>query len=139
MSFTAPDVPPADPATPPVADPAPTPPAPDPTSTVPDAPQAPAPEPTPPVAAPPAPVQPVRVDGTNRRDDNDGLEGGFVEVVAGEFKGLLGSFISVEKTDPATGYPEIIIVRARDHAGDHDLVSVAYADCRPVLGYHGGR
>lgn len=134
MSFTAPDMPPADET---VSEPVPAPvvETPDPTPVAVEAPQEPAPQPVQPVA----PVQPIRVDGTNRRSDEDGLEGGFVEIVSGDYVGVVGSFLSVVKYDTTTGYPETILVRARDHAGDHDLVSVAYADCRPVLGYQGGR
>ena len=72
----------------------------------------------------------VHVDNRTRRSDKDGLEGHFVVVVSGEHKGLRGVFREVASTEK-DGYPKRILVRARDHAGDEDLVTVNYADVRP--------
>jgi hypothetical protein len=57
------------------------------------------------------------------------LEGHFVDVVAGEHKGLWGLFQSILKRDK-DGEPSEILVRNRDHAGDKDLVTVAHKDAR---------
>lgn len=75
-------------------------------------------------------VQPVRVDGRNRRSDNDALEGGFCQVVDGRFKGRKGVFVSVTKHDPNTGYPTQVVVRTRDNEYQH--LSVPYSSIRPL-------
>ena len=82
---------------------------------------------------------PVRVDNKSRRSDDDALEGGWVDVVSGEHKGVRGAFASVTDYDPKTGYPKTILVRNRDHASDTGDVAVEYADARPAANYHGGR
>lgn len=87
------------------------------------------------VAAQPV-VQPVQVDGRNRKSDEDGLEGHFVNVVDGEHKGRLGAFVSVVERE-ADGYPKQILVRTRDEY--NQLLSVAYKHVRHAGDYHGGR
>ena len=79
---------------------------------------------------------PVRVDNRTRRSDEDAIEGAFVDVVAGEYKGRRGAFASVLESDPKTGYPTLILVRTRD--ADNLLIPVKYADVRPTE-YTGGR
>ena len=88
-----------------------------------------------PVAFTPAPaarkaqnVQPVKVDGRNRRSDDDALEGGFCEIVAGEHDGVHGTFDQVVEYDHA-GYPVKVLVKPRD-AATATLV-VNYSDVRP--------
>lgn len=95
-----------------------------------------------PAEAPPAtagPVQPVRVDNMSRRSGDDALEGGWVLVVDGPHKGVVGAFVNVDSYDESTGYPKTILLRARDHNGPVDLAVVDYADCRPATPYVGGR
>ena len=81
--------------------------------------------------APAAVATPVKVDGTNRRDDEDALEGLFCEIVSGEFAGRWGVFDHVLEYDAATGYPKQIVVITRD--AHNESLSVAYSDCRPSL------
>lgn len=83
-----------------------------------------------PDAAPPA-ITVVRVDNFTRRSDEDALEGAMCKVVSGPHAGLRGTFVSAVVVDQETKWPEVILVRARDHAGDDDLVTVNYADVRP--------
>lgn len=75
------------------------------------------------------PAQPVKVDGRNRRSDDDALEGYFVDVVSGYRQGSFGSFERVLKYGK-DGYPTQILVRTRDE--DNELISVAYRDVRPA-------
>lgn len=86
-----------------------------------------------------APAATVHVDNRTRRSGDDALEGGWVDVVSGEHKGLRGAFLSVERYDKKTGYPATIRVRNRDLTGDVDTVVVNYADARPAENYLGGR
>lgn len=74
------------------------------------------------------PPQPIKVDGRTRRSDDDGLEGGFVDVVDGEHEGRFGSFFRVLQ-HAADGYPKLILVKTRD--AENELLSVAYAHVRP--------
>jgi hypothetical protein len=76
--------------------------------------------------------QPVRVDGRNRRSDDDALEGALVNVVAGPHKGRVGVFLQVATYDHETGFPSRILVRTRDD--EHELIPVAYGDVRPKVG-----
>lgn len=76
-------------------------------------------------------AHPVFVDGTNRRSDNDGLEGQKVEIVEGDHKGRKGVFLKTETYDPQTGYPVQIIVRT-DADDKYELLSVPYASVRPL-------
>jgi hypothetical protein len=87
------------------------------------------------VAAAPS-AQPVQVDGRNRKAGDDGLEGHFVNVVAGEHAGRVGAFIKVLERE-ADGFPKQILVRTRDEF--NQLLSVAYADVKHAGDYHGGR
>jgi hypothetical protein len=85
----------------------------------------------------PAPVvQPVVVDNFTRRDDNDALLGGWVDVVAGDHQGRRGWYMADLTNDPETGYPSTVLVRTRD--ADSIDVDVNYADIRPTA-YTGGR
>jgi hypothetical protein len=79
--------------------------------------------------------QPVRVDGRNRRNANDGLEGHFVDVVDGEHKGRFGAFTEVAEREK-DGYPKTILVRTRDEF--NELLTVAYEHVRHSQS-HGGR
>lgn len=83
----------------------------------------------------PVKVQPVRVDGTNCRSDDDAREGCFVTIIAGEYTGRLASFEQVQSYGK-DGYPTEIIVRTRD--ADSMWLSVPYADVRPAA-TNGGR
>ncbi len=89
------------------------------------------------VAAEPVPA--VTVDNTTRRSDDDALEGSFVRVIAGEHAGTVGAYLSTLEHDATTGYPTLVLVRNRDHAGDVDLFAVPYTDVRPAVGFNGGR
>lgn len=82
-----------------------------------------------------ATVHPIRVDGRNRRTDDDALEGSFVTIVAGEHEGRLASFEQVQSYGK-DGYPTEVVVRTRD--ADSLLLSVPYADIRPAA-TNGGR
>lgn len=73
--------------------------------------------------------EPIRVDGRNRRSDEDGLEGHFVQVVAGDHQGLFGTFEEVVEAGE-DGYPETILVTPR--TAPNDRVEVAYKDVRPA-------
>jgi len=75
-------------------------------------------------------VAPVRVDGRNRRTDDDALEGAQCEIVKGDLKGTEGVFTQVQRYDPESGYPTQVIVRTDDD--NYELVSVPYADIRPA-------
>jgi hypothetical protein len=77
-------------------------------------------------------AQPIRVDGRNCRSDDDALEGGFVNVVAGPYKGRVGVFTQVLTYSDVTGYPTKILVRTRDD--EHELIGVEYASVRPKVG-----
>ena len=90
-------------------------------------------------SATPTVAAPVTVNNQTRRSDEDGIEGGWVEVVSGPHKGVRGSFLSVTEYDKKSGYPKTILVQERDFASDKGVVSVDYGDCRPALDYHGGR
>lgn len=76
-------------------------------------------------------AHPVRVDGTNRRSDDDALEGHKVKIVEGDYKDRKGVFLSVERHDPSTGYPSQVIVRTSDD--ENQLLSVPYGSIRPDL------
>lgn len=76
-------------------------------------------------------AHPVRVDGTNRRSDDDALEGSKVKIVAGDYKDRKGVFLKVEQHDPKSGYPAQVIVRTSDD--EHQYLSVPYESIRPDL------
>lgn len=71
-------------------------------------------------------VSPVHVDNRSRTEDTDPLEGHYVEVTAGEFKGLFGVFEDVNTVDK-DNWPETIIVR--DSTSPDHLEVVKYKDC----------
>jgi hypothetical protein len=78
----------------------------------------------------------IVVDGTNRKHFDDGLNGHFVKVLAGEHKGRVGAFIqTLSYADD--GYPEEILVRSRD--ADNILFGVPYEDVESAGDYRGGR
>lgn len=81
------------------------------------------------------PVQPVKVDGRNRRDGEDALEGHFCKVVKGEHEGRVGVFDSVLNY-AKDGYPERILFVTRDDKAE--ALPVDYADVR-ATSYRGGR
>lgn len=89
--------------------------------------------------APPEPVivavAPVKVEGRNRRTDDDALEGGWAVVVSGEFAGRRGTFDYVVDYSAVDGYPETVALLTRDERNEHLIVS--YADLRPSAA--GGR
>lgn len=142
-AVTDPTVPPVGPAPVPVASsgiPASSPPAtspepqvtPDPSvgptpTTSPDPSAAPAGDPAP-VAVPAPAVVPVTVDNRTKRDDDDALEGGWVDVVEGPYAGRYGAYVS-NLSHGEDGYPEVILVRTRD--ASNELVEVEYAHTRP--------
>ena len=76
-------------------------------------------------------AHPVVVNNATRRSDEDALEGGFCEVVAGEHKGIFGTFVQVVEREK-DGYPKTILVRNRDFHKDVDLITVPYSDVRPA-------
>jgi hypothetical protein len=83
-------------------------------------------------------VPPVKVDGRNRRSDDDALEGGFARVESADSKhdGTIGVFESVVSYGD-DGYPEEVLFRTRDSASQ--LVSIPYDQLRPTPEYRGGR
>jgi hypothetical protein len=87
-------------------------------------------EPDPPAAAdaPGAPA-PVKVEGRNRRSDDDALEGGWADVVSGDFAGRHGVFDYVVTYSPDDGYPATVALLTRDEMNEHLIVS--YSDLRP--------
>lgn len=90
-----------------------------------------------PEPAPAAPsVPPVKVDQFTRRNDDDALEGSFVQVVDGEHAGQIASFTKVDQSDPETGYPDTIILKFRDASYTHEYATVEYSKVRPAP--HGG-
>jgi hypothetical protein len=74
-------------------------------------------------------VHPVRVDGRNRRSDDDVIEGGPCEITEGDLEGVDGVFWLVARYDPQTGYPVQVIVRTADDQNEY--VSVPYDSIRP--------
>lgn len=74
-------------------------------------------------------VHPVRVDGRNRRSDDDVLEGHACEIVEGDYKGRKGVFLSVVRHDPQSGYPTQVLVRTQENEYEH--LSVPYSSIRP--------
>ena len=100
---------------------------------------APPPQPSSPTPEQPPVAPPVQVHNLTRRSDDDGIEGGWVVIVDGEYKGIRGSFAQVVTYDPQTGYPETILVKNRDFASETGAVVVDYNDVRPAWDYHGGR
>lgn len=84
-------------------------------------------------------AQPVDViDNSTRRNDDDAVQGSFVDVVAGEHEGRRGSFEHVVTYNDKDGYPETVLIRSRDQRSEPLVVN--YKDVRPASGgYFGGR
>lgn len=80
-------------------------------------------------------IQPVQVDGRNKRSDDDAILHSFVNVVDGDHQGRMGAFERVLEYGE-DGWPKRALVRTRDEF--NELLSVAYDHLRPA-GTHGGR
>lgn len=80
-------------------------------------------------------AQPIHVDGRNRRNADDGLEGGFVKIINGEHEGRVGAYVQTLE-HAADGWPEKILVRSRDE--HNEPLVVAYSDVA-ATDYKGGR
>ena len=80
-------------------------------------------------AVPPTIVAPVVMNNYTTRSDDDAIEGGWVDIVSGDYAGRFGSFRQALEHDPKTGYPTLIAVRTRD--AENELLAVDYGDVRP--------
>lgn len=80
-------------------------------------------------------VQPVQLDGRNRRNDDDAILHSFVDVVDGDHKGRMGAFERVLEYGE-NGWPTKALVRTRDEF--NELLAVAYDHLRPSRA-RGGR
>jgi hypothetical protein len=80
-------------------------------------------------------VQPVHVDATTARSDDDALVGQFAKVVSGKHQGRYGVFDTVAEFDKQDGYPKTVILVTRDEHAERIVVN--YSDLRPSLA--GGR
>jgi phage-related tail fiber protein len=74
-------------------------------------------------------AHPVRVDGRNKRSDDDVPEGARCTIVQGNDKNTDGVFFSVERYDPQSGYPVQVIVRTDDD--QNQFLSLPYSYIRP--------
>ena len=79
--------------------------------------------------APPTGTAPVVMNNYTVRSDDDAMEGGWVDIVSGDYAGRFGSFRQALEHDPKTGYPTLIAVRTRD--AENELLAVDYGDVRP--------
>ena len=77
-------------------------------------------------------VQPVRVDGRNRRDDGDALEGHFVKVRNEDHDGKIAAYVSTVEHSAETGYPTRALVRFKDTDYTHEYAVVDYQDLEPM-------
>lgn len=76
-----------------------------------------------------ASVQPVVVDNYTKRNDDDALNGSWVDVISGPLAGRFGAYVDTVHHDDSTGYPSVILIRSRDER--NELLEVAYSDVRP--------
>lgn len=80
--------------------------------------------------------EPVHVDSTTARSDNDALAGHFAKVVSGKHQGRYGVFDTVAEYNDQDGYPKRVILVTRDEHAERLVVN--YSDLRPAeAGFRG--